>query len=1233
MKTMCDADSCSMTPPHSPLPLQFEDFMEPSPPKLLRGPINGQDGNHAIALDDEVPESWTVPCFTCGGDVHGICKTFYLHDNSIIKKGALKRMIHPSPELSPASRAVVMELFGFQFVNQLALIEHTEKLFLLAKSCVSSIQSGVLGPSEEGPGELRKQLQEFLEYIKQFLLHFLPTDVTRREVFVTSLVSELHGLLLYSGRLSDVLQFVPHSAPVFFGNKTDGSHHQFHLQLDLYWSLLDIFNIIYAQCAGVSVRRPLCAAIEDAMTDVGYLDQLMQLVVWDLLSAAVVKFNKMTVSSDYLRVSPFTCTCVLEMWVGLIHLASHRHKALGEESFWVRFYGIIQEVCDVKEQAEGGPQVYDSDVFVNPSGTKPKNPVGFSLWVITHVAHVFTVDEAGHPRTLEPPHSNYFIMKNILQKNLSSSTVTEPEMRSYLLCCLTVARLWGPETSLIALLWDHFYRKLNNSFQVSSTSLDGLAQISKTSKTLLTQCKKWCAEEESLEKENSFHLFLCLMATQISRLMKSGAVQEWRQMKGRFCSKFHQRRMQELSETGLYNFTCLFLTLASITELEDMGKKLCDFYSMLDPSNTSSNRRTITWMGGLALCQICGERNTDMAFVADKLAPSFNSVCREFSDSGLDPQCRHALWRMVSLYLEGLQDVFEASSSLTASEYRLLGEDLSLVFRVCRDGELRFVLNSLHMIVSKFRSVLQPDTSSDAAVQPRLREDQHQAISSYLWLYIYPAVKDHSTTLTPPLSLADLAANLALMARDQPPSMRPTREDFQSVFQHFSSKESVQVSISCHFLCQVLCEDGIMDYMISTNQNAQTQLLQAWFRCVLLLPASSAQLNTLTSIALGIPDIKKVFELARAAIPTDMEEAPKMFLKALGKLYSNTQDLREKMLLREKVMGYFSNVPQHISPILRNMGPVDTLTSLYSSVGHLIKYCSPLLFAQSKTDCPLPAIINAMIVPHFLFKTDKPVNPVFLSAVRANLHLFVQGLGKLDYKRAPYVQRRLGDIVSLYFTRFPLKSTGSSATAVHPLVSSLYGSCVQSPSPESVDLRHLVLEMVHNNYLQLKNQTLPPSASAGLAYVTEVLQRTKGGEVIAKDSRLLIRTSMEYMLLAPSPALKQHSTHITKHLLEACAQNPTVVPVTDLLPVVQGYVGKYLRLQTEGVFQVLGKIPDVHPGLLVQLIPDLTGAVRDLEKKRGVGVDTSLRKLYIDVLSQLGEAGDMEKQRLQLDHV
>ncbi|XP_046553700.1 protein MMS22-like [Haliotis rubra] len=496
MRTMCDADSCSMTPPHSPLPLLYEDFMEPSPPKLLRGTLDCQNGNH----DDEIPEARTVPCFTCGGEVHGICKTFCLHDNSIIKKGALKCMIHPSQELSLISRAVVIELFGFQFVNQLALTEHTEKLFLLAKSCVSRIQCSVGGASEEGPRELRKQLQEFLDYIKQYLLHFLPADVMRREVFMTSLVSELHGLLLYTGRLSDVLQFVPHSAPLFFGNKTDSSHHKFHLQLDLYWSLLDIFNIIYTQCAGVSVRRPLCAVMEDAMTDVGYLDQLMQLVFWDLLSAAVVKFNKMTVSSDYLRVSPFTCTCVLEMWVGLIHLASHRHKALGEESFWVRFYGIIQEVCDVKEQAEAGTQVYDSDVFVNPPGPRPKNPVGFSLWVITHVAHLFTIDEAGQQRTLEPTQSNYFIMKNILQKNLSSSSVTEPEMRSYLLCCLTVARLWGPETSLIALLWDHFYRKLNNSFQVSSTSLDGLAQISKTSKTLLTQCEKWCRERRAWRK-------------------------------------------------------------------------------------------------------------------------------------------------------------------------------------------------------------------------------------------------------------------------------------------------------------------------------------------------------------------------------------------------------------------------------------------------------------------------------------------------------------------------------------------------------------------------------------------------------------------------------------------------------------------------------------------------------------------------------------------------------------
>lgn len=38
----------------------------------------------------------------------------------------------------------------------------------------------------------------------------------------------------------------------------------------------------------------------------------------------------------------------------------------------------------------------------------------------------------------------------------------------------------------------------------------------------------------------------------------------------RFYSKFHQRRMQDLTETGLHNLTCLFLVLALCVDPEEV---------------------------------------------------------------------------------------------------------------------------------------------------------------------------------------------------------------------------------------------------------------------------------------------------------------------------------------------------------------------------------------------------------------------------------------------------------------------------------------------------------------------------------------------------------------------------------------------------------------------------------------------------------------------------------------
>ena len=47
-------------------------------------------------------------------------------------------------------------------------------------------------------------------------------------------------------------------------------------------------------------------------------------------------------------------------------------------------------------------------------------------------------------------------------------------------------------------------------------------------------------------------------------VVKNGSL-EWRQMRGRIYSKFHGRKMSELTPTGLHNTVSLFLTLAAST--------------------------------------------------------------------------------------------------------------------------------------------------------------------------------------------------------------------------------------------------------------------------------------------------------------------------------------------------------------------------------------------------------------------------------------------------------------------------------------------------------------------------------------------------------------------------------------------------------------------------------------------------------------------------------------------
>eukprot|EP00058_Branchiostoma_floridae_P010430 XP_002595918.1 hypothetical protein BRAFLDRAFT_98552 [Branchiostoma floridae] len=164
----------------------------------------------------------------------------------------------------------------------------------------------------------------------------------------------------------------------------------------------------------------------------------------------------------------------------------------------------------------------------------------------------------------------------------------------------------------------------------------------------------------------------------------------------------------------------------------------------------------------------------------------------EFSQKGLDPSLRHQLWALLSIYVESSQDLCENSTLLHLSQAKLLASGYSQLLPVCRETELRTVFNFIQTLLAKHRSLykralrqqeegVQQIQSTNMAVL----QQQYRDIADALWTHIFPYVKKHSMTLTPPPTLADVAAGFTFLALDL------QQQTFSSIFQYFGPEDSV----------------------------------------------------------------------------------------------------------------------------------------------------------------------------------------------------------------------------------------------------------------------------------------------------------------------------------------------------------------------------------------------------------------------------------------------------------
>uniref|UniRef100_A0A8B9LST2 Protein MMS22-like n=1 Tax=Astyanax mexicanus TaxID=7994 RepID=A0A8B9LST2_ASTMX len=1126
------------------------------------------------------------PCFTCVYEA-GREDTHALSSDGYVSRGVLKRLLLKLDPFPACFETDTVDIFGFSWVTETALVESTKLLFGLFRQKVFRLETLVQSSSHDfgkhglhyEAEELRQQCVLFLSYIKVFIHRFLDVSQPMDEGFVhpyseleakfpSSLVEELFGITLLIGRLKDLPANVQSALTIHHQGKLfPPSWHLLHLHLDVHWAVLEILHLLGQKTMGqVVYAHQFVDLTGETLTNISLFEDHLKNLLCDLIGLRLKCFLGSVPPGERLLTAihhhHFYCICTKELWILLIHLLEHRSKTLHSQ---VNTLALIMQL--------GKSPLISVRLHSVRLPAHCKDPLGFTWWFLTHIAQLGMHSRNGSLQSEKQMEDNWSFVLELLKSS----------------CDLK-----------------------NGSFSVPWLGVSGLGSISPTPLTLLEQAKNCCSPDpvtsashlQLYRSANSFLIFLRMLALHLNQDSAPGA--PWRQIKGRIYSKFHARRMAELSDSGLHHFLLLFLVLARCGDLEDAAGRASDLLTLLVPGSVSPTLCALQWRGQLALLLLFGGHGLDLAPLASKLSSSFTNAAREFYLKTTEPARRAALWQPLSAYLEGAAELWQTSTTLCQSEEALLGEGFGLLLPACRTSELNTALSFLLTALTQLRSVQQrfkqlgPSDCPSWAPPPSVVKERHLAVAVALWTHFFPFLRSLRLSQTPPPQLADAATGFTLLALDMPNSAPQDLQPhpLQSVMNSFGWDEMLCPLLVTRYLSNLLQNGELVGWMGSGSGSGSAQALcvRAWIRCVLQQHLHKTPDNS----------------------------------RSIGRVYSSLQLLSERSSLVCKALEYLGDVLKFIKPYLLNRSS-DGLHLTYWTLGCVVKQWSPLL-ATTKGQPLLLRIVDVLLLPRSLLQQDKapstqdktPPTQV-LSALKETLPLYLQGLSiaaSVSQTQGVYLRQQLRNVIVQYLSRFLPATPTAGAVANHPV---LLSGCEATPSPRGAVLRKTIMD----NFLQFKGHAPPPRLAAVLSFQLELLRRNNDS-----DPDLLTVTLppvLRCLMLVNEPQVKRLSADCLQLMVERCLSAAGDQPCEQLISVFRTFVEENEGVYELQVYSVLETVAILSPSTVSTLIPDLSRCMRNTEQKRGLGRNISLRNGYKSLLALLGEAGQAELVSLEAD--
>ncbi|XP_033225230.1 protein MMS22-like [Belonocnema kinseyi] len=1019
---------------------------------------------------------------------------------------------------------------------------------------------------------LRKNVSEFVTYVRTYLNSIRWNSHSLKEIS-NEIEEDLEELLSTIRRFCSRLHTIPdsmfHYAASHLGNKcTQPEFHVYHMHLELRW-----LYVILIHARSTSWQNSSNDRCEE-------LSETLELVINDLVYMSMKMFARIPLADLKVK-TPYSCSCVRELWLMMQILIDDLASKIKTKTFWGYVNLILNDVL-LKNRTEG-KAAWHANVGNNLPDCK--NPQLFSTWLIFHMTLLYGYNtdgvylQAGSSRIRE----NYEQLEKILKAYVSKGgkdgerDEIDEELRVMIpLLRIITTEWWQPRIHIISFLWDCFHRRLDQPFLLQTSGPWCISLEKKTPADILKQTRERLENDLEQNKESSYGMFLRFLGTFLRK--NQNDLKYWNQMKGRIFSKLTKGKVQTFSEAGMYNFISLFLTLAVTVDTESVCSVMLDLLPSISESiNVDGKKCNLIWKGQLTVLLLYKEQKINFSGLSDTFTDVINLISCQMDENSRS---------MMISYVEVLNLILTSSEKLDQNEHILIGGWIDRYFLECPKIMLGNLTQVLVDVFQKCDRLSRTETNLGGV----------KLMLDALWSHV--ACRVRQLVFDPHLigdyyqNLTKLALAFTIEALKDPGTAKKHKHSAASLFQHFTSINVKDVRLFRSYLVLILNTESAVRALKVDVKNFDLIIVQVWIRsCILSYTLEGTEHKYLTSYIQRLDDVKQIFQTPSEILKLRESREPIIdFIMALATKRNTLKTEQERLQFDSKYKTYFINIDKWILvPITEENIGSDLTFWIYRCVGTLIICCSPMMYNRNQQNNMLRLLINKVALP----AENSPIGYVKNVAKRI-FSMIILGIENLSVKSDMILQALIRDLFEQYL---PLLITQSNANNFK-----VSDSLLKCFSEVKIDFCRLIFEKLADNFIVVPAE----NTTHKHCFLVMLLLKNllKGGSAYPKHVTELIVSICSSNVIGCY--MKVHSLHPHKlqtmdFLQDALAnfhyrQNPVISET--LHNVMLNIVQKYLSTSVQTSFEFLNSLAKIDLKLVKYFLPQIERSVADYERNR-----------------------------------